>query len=117
MKGWRFVYLQDVVSPGRAAGGDERLQEPAAPLGQGLRPDLPEAPAPGPGLARCPSTSRLESAFHLTANFAYPLMVLLSLLMFPAMVIRYNMGLYEMLIVDVPLFMGATLQRLLASTS
>jgi hypothetical protein len=36
-------------------------------------------------------------------------MILLSLLMFPAMVIRYNMGLYEMLIVDIPLFMGATL--------
>jgi hypothetical protein len=29
--------------------------------------------------------------------------------MFPAMVIRYNMGWYEMLIVDVPLFIGATL--------
>jgi len=29
--------------------------------------------------------------------------------MFPAMVIRYNMGFYEMLIVDVPLFVGATL--------
>jgi hypothetical protein len=56
-----------------------------------------------------PFAIKVESAFHLTANFAYPLMLLLSLLMFPAMVIRYNMGLYEMLIVDVPLFMGATL--------
>ena len=36
-------------------------------------------------------------------------MILLSLLMFPAMVIRYNMGLYEMMIVDVPLFLGATM--------
>ena len=51
----------------------------------------------------------MEAAFHLTANFAYPLMILLSLLMFPAMVIRYNMGWYEMMIVDVPLFLGATM--------
>jgi len=29
--------------------------------------------------------------------------------MFPAMVIRYNMGWYEMMVVDVPLFIGATL--------
>ena len=36
-------------------------------------------------------------------------MILLSLLMFPAMVIRYNMGWYEMMVVDVPLFIGATL--------
>jgi hypothetical protein len=50
----------------------------------------------------------VEAAFHLTGNFAYPLMLLLSLLMFPAMVIRYDMGLVEMLLVDVPLFMGAT---------
>jgi hypothetical protein len=35
-------------------------------------------------------------------------MVALSLLMFPAMVIRYNMGWMEMLLIDVPLFMGAT---------
>jgi hypothetical protein len=36
-------------------------------------------------------------------------MIVLSILMFPAMVIRYNMGWYEMLIVDVPLFIGATM--------
>ena len=35
--------------------------------------------------------------------------IVLSLLMFPAMVIRYNMGFYEMMIVDVPLFLGATM--------
>src|SRR5207245_3081807 len=52
---------------------------------------------------------KIESVFHLGANFAYPLMILLSILMFPAMVIRYNMGWYEMLIVDVPLFIGATM--------
>jgi hypothetical protein len=52
---------------------------------------------------------KIEAVFHLTANFAYPLMVLLSFLMFPAMVIRYDMGWYEMLIVDVPLFLGATM--------
>jgi hypothetical protein len=35
-------------------------------------------------------------------------MVALSLLMFPAMVIRYNMGWYEMLLIDVPMFFAAT---------
>ena len=55
-----------------------------------------------------PIPIKTEAAFHLTANLAYPLMVLLSLLMFPAMVIRYNMGWIEMLLIDVPLFLGAT---------
>ena len=35
-------------------------------------------------------------------------MCVLSVLMAPAMVIRYNMGWYEMLIIDVPLFFAAT---------
>ena len=51
---------------------------------------------------------KAEAFFHLTANFNYVLMVLLSILMFPSMVIRYNMGWYEMLLIDVPLFFAAT---------
>jgi hypothetical protein len=36
-------------------------------------------------------------------------MCVLSVLMFPAMWVRYNMGWYEMLLIDVPLFCAATL--------
>ena len=35
-------------------------------------------------------------------------MSLLSLLMFPAMVVRYSMGWSEMMLIDVPLFFAAT---------
>ena len=51
---------------------------------------------------------KAEAFFHLTANFNYLLMIVLSVLMFPSMVIRYNMGWYEMLLIDVPLFFAAT---------
>ena len=51
---------------------------------------------------------KAEAFFHLTANFNYPLMCVLSVLMAPSMVIRYNMGWYEMLLIDVPLFFAAT---------
>ena len=50
----------------------------------------------------------MEATFHLTANLAYPLMVLLAGLMFPAMIMRYNMGFAEMIVVDVPIFLAAT---------
>ena len=36
-------------------------------------------------------------------------MSVLSVLMFPAMWVRYNMGWTEMLLIDVPLFFAATL--------
>ncbi len=51
---------------------------------------------------------KAEAFFHLSANFNYPLMCVLSVLMAPSMVIRYNMGWYEMLLIDVPLFLAAT---------
>lgn len=51
---------------------------------------------------------KLEAVFHLTANLAYPLMVLLSLLTFPSMVVRFDMGWHEMLLIDLPLFLAAT---------
>jgi len=51
---------------------------------------------------------KAEAFFHLTANFNYLLMIVLSVLMFPAMVVRYNMGWSEMMLIDVPLFLAAT---------
>jgi hypothetical protein len=55
-----------------------------------------------------PFKVKAEAFFHLSANFNYPLMCVLSVLMAPSMVIRYNMGWYEMLLIDVPLFFAAT---------
>jgi cellulose synthase/poly-beta-1,6-N-acetylglucosamine synthase-like glycosyltransferase len=107
MKGWRFVYLQDVVSPAELPVEMNSFKSQQHRWAKGsvqtCKKLLPRVLASG-----LPWHIKLESAFHLTANFAYPLMLLLSILMFPAMVIRYNMGWYEMMIVDVPLFLGAT---------
>jgi len=108
MRGWRFVYLQDLVSPAEVPvemnafkSQQHRWAKGSVQTCKKLLPRVLAAPLP--------LALRLEATVHLTANFAYPLMVVLSLLMFPAMVIRYNMGLWEMLIVDVPLFLAATL--------
>jgi cellulose synthase/poly-beta-1,6-N-acetylglucosamine synthase-like glycosyltransferase len=51
---------------------------------------------------------KAEAFFHLTANFNYPLMCVLSVLLGPSMAIRYSMGWYEMLLIDAPLFFAAT---------
>jgi len=108
MQGWRFVFVQDVVSPAEIPvemdGFKSQQHRWAKGSIQTCKKLLPRILA-----SDLPTSIKIEAAFHLTANFAYPLMVLLSLLMFPAMVIRYNMGWYEMMIVDVPLFLGATM--------
>jgi len=107
LRGWRFVFLSNVIAPAevpvemngfksqqhRWAKGS--IQTCCKLLPAILRADLPLG-------------VKAEAFFHLTANFNYPLMCVLSVLMFPSMVIRYNMGWYEMLLIDVPLFFAAT---------
>jgi cellulose synthase/poly-beta-1,6-N-acetylglucosamine synthase-like glycosyltransferase len=108
MRGWRFVFVQDVVSPAEVPVEMNAFKSQQHRWAKGsiqtCKKLLPRILA-----SSLPLPIKVEAAFHLTANFAYPLMIVLSLLMFPAMVIRYNMGFYEMMIVDVPLFLGATM--------
>jgi cellulose synthase/poly-beta-1,6-N-acetylglucosamine synthase-like glycosyltransferase len=107
LRGWRFVFVSDLIAPAevpvemnafksqqhRWAKGS--IQTCRKLLPRILQSDLPLG-------------IKIEAFFHLTANFNYPLMCVLSMLMFPSMVIRYNMGWYEMLLIDVPLFFAAT---------
>jgi cellulose synthase/poly-beta-1,6-N-acetylglucosamine synthase-like glycosyltransferase len=108
MRGWRFVFVQDVVSPAEVPVEMNAFKSQQHRWAKGsiqtCKKLLPRILA-----SNLPRAIKIEAVFHLTANFAYPLMIVLSLLMFPAMIIRYNMGLYEMFIVDVPLFLGATM--------
>jgi hypothetical protein len=52
---------------------------------------------------------KLEAFFHLTNNFAYPLLMLLTLLLLPNLLMRARHGWREVLMIDVPLFVGTTL--------
>jgi cellulose synthase/poly-beta-1,6-N-acetylglucosamine synthase-like glycosyltransferase len=107
LRGWDFVFVPGVIAPAevpvemnafksqqhRWAKGS--IQTCRKLLPRILKSDLPLG-------------VKAEAFFHLTANFNYILMCVLSILMFPAMVIRYNMGWYEMILIDVPLFFAAT---------
>jgi len=56
-----------------------------------------------------PFRVKLEAWYHLTANLSYPLMIMLSVLLLPAMIIRFYQGWFQMLYIDLPLFMASTL--------
>jgi hypothetical protein len=51
---------------------------------------------------------KIEAVYHLTANLSYPLMIVLSVLMMPAMIIRFYQGWFQMLYIDLPLFLAST---------
>ncbi len=107
LRGWKFVFVSDVIAPAEVPVEMNSFKSQQHRWAKGsiqtCRKLLPEILR-----ADVPLGTKAEAFFHLTANFNYPLMVVLSILIFPSMVIRYNMGWYEMLLIDVPLFFAAT---------
>jgi cellulose synthase/poly-beta-1,6-N-acetylglucosamine synthase-like glycosyltransferase len=107
LAGWKFVFVPDLVSPAEVPvemnGFKSQQHRWAKGSIQTCIKLLPRILS-----SDQPVGVKVEAFFHLTANFNYLLMSVLSVLIFPAMVIRYNMGWSEMLLIDVPLFMAAT---------
>ena len=44
---------------------------------------------------------------HLTPNISYPLMMVVSALMLPVMIVRFYMGVWQMLLLDFPLIVAS----------
>ena len=55
-----------------------------------------------------PRRIKVEAVYHLTANLSYPLMVIMSAALIPAMICRFYQGWFQMLLIDVPLFTAST---------
>ena len=111
IRGWKFLFLPDVVTPAEVPVEMNAFKSQQHRWAKGsiqtclkLLPYLLQS--------NLPTRVKAEAFFHLTGNFNHLLMILLSLLMFPAMIVRYEMGWTEMLLIDVPLFAGATLSVL-----
>jgi cellulose synthase/poly-beta-1,6-N-acetylglucosamine synthase-like glycosyltransferase len=105
--GWEFRYLQDVECPAELPIEMTAFKTQQARWAKGLiqtsKKILPEVWA-----SDMPWHTKLEAFYHLTANLSYPLMVLLSVLLMPAMIVRFYQGWFQMLIIDVPLFLAST---------
>jgi len=107
LKGWKFVYLQDVECPAELPVEMTAFKTQQARWAKGLiqtgRKILPQVLK-----SDQPFHVKLEAWYHLTANLSYPLMVVLSVLLLPAMVIRFYQGWFQMLYIDLPLFLAST---------
>ena len=105
--GWKFIYLQDVECPAELPVEMTAFKTQQARWAKGLiqtsKKILPQV---------LKSDQRfhvkLEAWYHLTANLSYPLMIVLSVLLLPAMIIRFYQGWFQMLYIDLPLFMAST---------
>jgi cellulose synthase/poly-beta-1,6-N-acetylglucosamine synthase-like glycosyltransferase len=107
MAGWRFVYLQDVVSPAEVPvemnawkSQQHRWAKGSVQTARKLLWKLLRSPLPW--------RVKGEAAIHLMANFSYLLMALVAILIFPAVLSRLDLGIFRVIFVDFPLFFAAT---------
>jgi cellulose synthase/poly-beta-1,6-N-acetylglucosamine synthase-like glycosyltransferase len=107
LKGWKFVYLQDVECPAELPVEMTAFKTQQARWAKGLI-QVSKKILPRVLKSDVSRHQKIEAFYHLTANLSYPLMIVLSVLLMPAMIIRFYQGWFQMLYIDLPLFMAST---------
>jgi cellulose synthase/poly-beta-1,6-N-acetylglucosamine synthase-like glycosyltransferase len=107
LAGWKFLYLPDVVCPAELPVEMNSFKTQQARWAKGL---VQTGIKLLPRIMRSdlPWKIKVEAFFHLTANISYPLMIALSFLLLPAMIVRFNQGWFQMLYIDLPLWLAST---------
>jgi cellulose synthase/poly-beta-1,6-N-acetylglucosamine synthase-like glycosyltransferase len=103
MKGWKFVFLPNLPVPAELPvemnsfkAQQCRWAKGAMQTGKKVLPRLL--------VSKISPAEKMEAWYHLTANVCYPLMMVLALLLFPAMIVRFNQGWFHLVTIDLPLF-------------
>jgi len=107
LQGWRFIYLPDVVCSAELPVEINSFKSQQFRWTKGLVQNGVKL-LPLIVRSNIPLKIKIEAFFHLSANLSYPLMLILSLLFFPAMVFRSYQGWSQVLLIDFPLFVLAT---------
>lgn len=112
LAGWKFVFLPSVTVPGEVPSSLNGFQEQQYRWVKGsvqtARKLLPAILSSG-----LPWRVRVEASFHLTNNAAYPMTLMLALLLVPSLLIRERPGLEWTLALDFLLFSSSTVPVIL----
>jgi len=107
LKGWKFLYLPDIECASELPVDINGFKAQQARWAKGLIQTAKKI-LPRVMKSNMPWHVKAEAFFHLTANISYPLMVLLSTMLLPAMIVRFYQGYFQMLCIDLPLFLAST---------
>ncbi len=107
LKGWKFKYVQDIECPAELPIEMTAFKTQQARWAKGLIQTSKKV-LPLVFRSKVPWRVKMEAFYHLTANISYPLMIVLSTLLLPAMIIRSFGGWFQMLVIDLPLFLAST---------
>jgi cellulose synthase/poly-beta-1,6-N-acetylglucosamine synthase-like glycosyltransferase len=107
LRGWQFIYLPDIECPSELPVEMNAFKSQQARWAKGLMQTAKKI-LPRVMRSNVPGAVKAEAFFHLTANISYPLMVFLSIILLPAMIVRFYQGWFQVLVIDLPLFIAST---------
>ena len=107
LRGWRFVYLPEIECPSELPVEMNAFKSQQARWAKGLMQTAKKI-LPRVVRSEVPGSVKAEAFFHLTANISYPLMVFMSIILLPAMIVRFYQGWFQVLVIDLPLFLAST---------
>ncbi|HVB99066.1 MAG TPA: cellulose synthase family protein [Candidatus Dormibacteraeota bacterium] len=107
IRGWRFVYVPQIECPSELPVEMTAFKTQQARWAKGLMQTAKKT-LPRVFDSKVSGRHKVEAFLHLTANISYPLMVALSVILLPAMIVRFYQGWFQMLLLDLPLFLAAT---------
>jgi len=105
--GWKFKYLPEIECPSELPIEMTAFKTQQARWAKGLIQTSIKI-LPKVWRSRTPLRNKIEAVYHLTANLSYPLMVIMSALLMPAMICRFYQGWFQMLLIDFPLFTASS---------
>ncbi len=109
LMGWKFVYLLDEEVPAELPvemnafkAQQRRWAKGLVQVGLKLMPRIWHHP-------KLTLQQKVELFFRLFGNCAAMLMIVLSIMHIPVLIVRFNQGIFQMLVFDMPLLLFATL--------
>jgi cellulose synthase/poly-beta-1,6-N-acetylglucosamine synthase-like glycosyltransferase len=106
LKGWKFVYLPGLDCPSELPVEVHGFQIQQFRWAKGLT-QCAQKLLPGILRSNIPLRAKFEAIMHLTPNISYPLMIVVSALMLPVMIVRFYMGVWQMMVLDFPLIVAS----------
>jgi cellulose synthase/poly-beta-1,6-N-acetylglucosamine synthase-like glycosyltransferase len=107
LAGWKFKYLPEVECPSELPIEMTAFKTQQARWAKGLIQTSIKV-LPMMFKSHVPRRIKVEAVYHLTANLSYPLMIIMSALLMPAMIVRFYQGWFQMLLIDFPLFTASS---------
>ena len=102
LNGWKFIYCPWIECPSELPVDTYSFQVQQSRWAKGLT-QVAKKLLTRILRADLPLRVKAEAFFHLTPNISYPLMIAVSALMLPVMIVRFYMGWFQMVLIDLPL--------------